>query len=331
MRYFEDPRQAELFDAFQSILSPVAYGKLRRGWQHLFRCAILKLLPAKKLGEHFDPAMGRPTKELYSLAGLLFIMEFRDWTHEEAADAYMFNVDLQYALNLKPENQSLCRRTLERYISLFRDDELAQEIMHDVTAELVKLLDLDVSKQRLDSTHIESNMAKFGRIRLMATAVRRFLVQVKRHDEPGYGRIPEGVRQRYEATPQAIFGWKKLDDDGVNGCGKRRRGSGVSSKRFASISCCFAAYQMMVKVFEQQCEVVGNGGRPQAPGGNRLQPLRPEAPGTATRDRGIRFNSRNLQRRQQGSINCLGHSGNRLPDRLRRASRSNRKPESERT
>ena len=61
----EDPRQTELFDTFQSILSPVAYGKLQRGWQHLFRCAILKLLPAKKLGEHFHPAIGRPTKELY--------------------------------------------------------------------------------------------------------------------------------------------------------------------------------------------------------------------------------------------------------------------------
>jgi hypothetical protein len=57
----EAPRQTELFDTFQSILSPVAYGKLRRGWQHLFRCAILRLLPGKKLGEHFDPAIGRPT------------------------------------------------------------------------------------------------------------------------------------------------------------------------------------------------------------------------------------------------------------------------------
>src|SRR5262245_32317576 len=151
--------------------------------------------------------MGRPTKELYSMAGLLFIMEFRDWTHEQATDAYLFNVDLQYALNLKPENQSLCRRTLERCITLFRNDELAQGVMLEVTAELVKLLELDVSKQRLDSTHIESNMAKFGRIRLMATAIRRFLVQLKRHDERGYGQIREGIRQRYEATPQAIFGW----------------------------------------------------------------------------------------------------------------------------
>ena len=87
MRYMEDPLQAELFDPFQAILSPLAYDKLRGGWQHLFRCAILKLLPAKTLGEHFHPGMGRPTKELYSMSGLLFIMEFRDWTHEEAADA----------------------------------------------------------------------------------------------------------------------------------------------------------------------------------------------------------------------------------------------------
>jgi Transposase DDE domain/Transposase domain (DUF772) len=259
VRHMEDPHQTELFNSFELILSPLAYAKLRGGWQHLFRCAILKLLPAKTLGEHFHPAIGRPTKELYSMAGLLFIMEFRDWTHEEAADAYMFNADLQYALNLKPENQSLCRRTLERYISLFRSDDLAQEIMHDVTAELVKLLDLDVSKQRLDSTHIESNMAKFGRIRLMATAARRFLVQLKRHDEPGYGQIRESVRQRYEATPHAIFGWKKLDDDGVN---ELRQNVAedlaylVETFRHHSFPAVRAAYQKMAKVFEQQCEVV---------------------------------------------------------------------------
>ena len=56
MRYKEDPHQAELFDAFQSILSPLAHSKLQHGWQHLFRCAILKLLPAKTLGEHFSSA-----------------------------------------------------------------------------------------------------------------------------------------------------------------------------------------------------------------------------------------------------------------------------------
>lgn len=69
MRYLEDPRQNELFDFFAEILSPVAYRRLTGGWQHLFRCAILKLMPAGKLAEHFHPVIGRPTKELYSMAG----------------------------------------------------------------------------------------------------------------------------------------------------------------------------------------------------------------------------------------------------------------------
>jgi len=44
-------------------------------------------MPAQKLAEHFDPTLGRPTKDLYSIAGMLFIMEFRNWTHDEAAGA----------------------------------------------------------------------------------------------------------------------------------------------------------------------------------------------------------------------------------------------------
>ena len=144
MRHLRDPRQNELFDVYEGILSPTAYRRLQSGWQHLFRTAILRLMPAGRLADHFDPQIGRPTKELYSMAGLLFVMEFRNWTHEEAAEAYMFHVDLQYALNLKPENQSLCRRTIERYIKLFREDGLAQDVMHEVTSELVRLLELDV-------------------------------------------------------------------------------------------------------------------------------------------------------------------------------------------
>jgi len=259
VQYLEDPRQTELFDVFEGILSPVAYQKLRGGWQHLFRCVILQLMPARQLAEHFDPVIGRPTKELYSMAALIFVMEFRNWTHEEAADAYMFNVDLQYALNLRPDGQSMCRRTIERYLRLFREDELAKQIMLDVTAELVKQLELDVSKQRLDSTHVESNMAKFGRIKLMATAIRRFLVQVQRHDEGSYKRLPRSIRERYEASPNSVFGWKKLDGEEVDELRQsvaedlcylvdRYRRNKKHNRR--------STYQMLATVFEQQCEVV---------------------------------------------------------------------------
>ena len=261
MRYLEDPGQTRLFDVFADILSPTAYQKLRKGWQHLFRSAILNRLPAKKLADHFHPEMGRPTKELYSMAGLLFIMEFRDWTHEEAADAYMFHVDVQYALNLQPEQQSLCRRTIERYLVLFREDELAQRILQDVTAELVTRLELDVSQQRLDSTHIESNMAKFGRIRLMSTAIRRFLTQLKRHDEESYLQLQASLRERYESSPNSIFGWKRLDDEGVN---TLRQSVAEDMAHLVDLYRCNtthnsrSTYLMLVKVFEQQCQIAGD-------------------------------------------------------------------------
>jgi len=60
---------------------------------------------------------------------------------------------------------------------------LTSIIMNPVTAEWIRLLVLGVSKGRHDWTDIESNMAKFGRIKRMATATQRFLVQLKRHDE----------------------------------------------------------------------------------------------------------------------------------------------------
>jgi len=175
MRYTNDPRQNRLFDVFESILSPLAYKELLAGWQHLFRQTILELMPVGTVKEHFDPVIGQPTKELYSMCGLIFLMEFRNWTAEEAACAYMFHADIQYALNLDPENQSMSSRTVERYKKLIVEDDLAGRIMEDITGALIEKLDLNIQTQRLDSTHVQSDMAQFGRTRMMGVAVKRFL------------------------------------------------------------------------------------------------------------------------------------------------------------
>ncbi|MCK5133955.1 MAG: hypothetical protein KAR40_17625, partial [Candidatus Sabulitectum sp.] len=103
MRNIGDPRQQLLFDPFERIFSPLAYKTIKNGWQGLFRHVILELLPAEVLAGEFHPEIGRPTKELYSMAGLIFMSEFLDWKTEQAAEAYMFRSDISYALNLKTE------------------------------------------------------------------------------------------------------------------------------------------------------------------------------------------------------------------------------------
>ena len=51
-----------------------------------------------------------------------------------------------------------------------------------MTTRLAEKLELDITCQRLDSTHVFSHMASFGRTKLMAVAIKRFLTQVRRHD-----------------------------------------------------------------------------------------------------------------------------------------------------
>ena len=277
-----DPRQTNLFDPFKRILSPVAYRRIQNGWQGMFRHAILELMPAGVLAGEFSPDMGTPTKELYSMAGLLLIKEFMGWTETEAAEAYMFRADVQYALNLEPANQSLCERTIERYEKLFVANDLAAETMARVTGKLVELLDLDVSRQRLDSTHVFSDMAVFGRTRMMGVTIQRFLRQVKRHNREPYDALPEEVRSRYAPSPGRLFA------DVAKNAKERGRLRGQVAEDLLFLTERFAddgavngrtTYKNLVRVFEEQCEIAdGSVGVKAHPGGDVMQnPSDPDA------------------------------------------------------
>jgi Transposase DDE domain/Transposase domain (DUF772) len=189
-------------------LSPSALRHLREGWQGLFQRTILALLeaPAQALGACFDEELGRPTKELYALAGLLLIAEFKDWTIDQAAEAWSFDASVQFALNLPRDRQYLCARTLDNYRRLLREKLEVQEIFLTVTAKLVEELDLDIRKQRLDSTHVLSQMAQLGRVQLLAVTVRRFLTALRRRDRAAYDSLEEALRQRYEKAESRLFG-----------------------------------------------------------------------------------------------------------------------------
>ncbi|MCB1086747.1 MAG: hypothetical protein KDM63_06860, partial [Verrucomicrobiae bacterium] len=88
MKHLKEPQekiQGEMFHDesvgwWASRLSPNALSALQNGWHGVFRRSLLRLMPAERLGEHFHSRLGRPTKELYSMAGLMLIAEFRNLT-----------------------------------------------------------------------------------------------------------------------------------------------------------------------------------------------------------------------------------------------------------
>ena len=116
MQRIVDPRQSCLFDPYDSVLTETTRRRLLESWPGVFRHVILELMPVDVLRGHFSAKMGRPTRELYSMAGLILLMECMDWTKRQALDAYSFHLEVQYALNLEPMAHDLSVRTLERYI-----------------------------------------------------------------------------------------------------------------------------------------------------------------------------------------------------------------------
>jgi len=212
MRKIVNPKQKMLFDSFDTVLTDKTRKRLLNGWEGVFRNVILELMPVDVIGSSFDATMGRPTKELYSMAGLLLIKEFKNLTNEEAVDAYCFDMSIHYALNLEPITHDLSTRTLERYIRLFQEKEIAKRLMDKVTTTLINTLEIKVDKQRLDSTHIFSDMASFGRTRLMGVAIKRFLTQLKRHNRCDYDMLEESFRKRYEPGENLLFSCYGRDD-----------------------------------------------------------------------------------------------------------------------
>ena len=169
----------------------------------------------------------------------------------------MFDVAIQYALNLQPERQSLCERTIKRYLKIFRENDFAKQIMQQVTLRLVELLELDISKQRLDSTHVQSDMAAFGRTRLMGVAIKNFLTQFKRHDEPEYLTLPEALRERYLPSRALLFGGWRKEEDWSKTRQQVAEEMHLLVERFAASLTHNgrSTYQMLCTVFSQQCEV----------------------------------------------------------------------------
>jgi len=65
-----NPQQTRLFGQYHSVLTDKTRPRLLDGWSGVFRHVILELMPVDGLREHFDAAIGRPAKELYSVTGL---------------------------------------------------------------------------------------------------------------------------------------------------------------------------------------------------------------------------------------------------------------------
>ncbi|MBM9514775.1 transposase [Desulfogranum marinum] len=104
MFHAKNHKHYHIFDPW-SYLGPKRREALDLSWAGLFQQKILPELPVESLRRHYDDWQGRPTKELYSMMGLMILQQMHDLTDEQAVEQFCFNIKWHYTLNItNPED-----------------------------------------------------------------------------------------------------------------------------------------------------------------------------------------------------------------------------------
>jgi competence protein ComGF len=270
MFYTKDHKTLDMFDPF-AFLGPKRRSLLDMTWAKIFREEILPDLPVEVLRNTYDDLMGRPTKELYAMLGVMIIQQMEDLSDEEAARQFAFNIQWHYALDITGDSDKtsyICPKTLWTM-----RDQLSQPILdkkgkplpqngYDVVFEsvadkLARVFEIDVTKQRLDSTHIFSNMRHLGRVGLFAATIEKFLTNLKRHHKELFISLGEEIIERYLPKKGAsVFSMVK-PTEAVKTLEMVANDLFLLTERFTDNEAVVAmtSYQLMLRVLKEQCVV----------------------------------------------------------------------------
>ena len=192
-----DPQQ-DMFDA-TGLLPPKKRAACEKTWAGPFREKALPILlrAEPEFAEFYDDETGRPNRSVALVLGTLILKEANDLTDEEALGALRFDARWWCAFDLALKEADLCQKTLHNFRAKLMACEKGTLVFRWLTDELIPALGLDVSRQRLDSTHILSNFARLNRLGLFCETIRVFLHALRKGHRDLHDRLPAGVLKRH--------------------------------------------------------------------------------------------------------------------------------------
>ena len=207
MFHTKDHKTGYLFDQGPfGWLGPRRKRLIDTSWAKLFREKILPSLPVNTLMQHYHLSQGAPTKELYTMLGVMVLQQMFDLTDEETVSQYAFNIQWHYALDITGESDAvayLSPKTLWNMRKLFCENDLYKDIFDSSVAILATAFAVDTSRQRIDSVHIFSNMRHLGRIGLFVATIKKFLVNLTRHHRVIFDSLEKERTDRYLSKKDA--------------------------------------------------------------------------------------------------------------------------------
>jgi hypothetical protein len=205
----QNPLLPPLFDPW-SFLGPKRRRLLDRSRAGAFQREVLPRLPVAELAATFRADFGRPSKGLHTALGVLVLQQMLDLTDEETVEQLAFSEMWHYALGIADTSDAATYMSLRTLWGLRQKAvalALGERMFAEVTDGLAAALGVAGGKQRLDSVRVQSNMARLGRVRLLARVIRGFLRRLRRWDEGRWAQVPAAVRERHAGTAgDGVFG-----------------------------------------------------------------------------------------------------------------------------
>ena len=259
----KDRHQQHLFDPWD-FMSPKRRKMLDSDWPGFFREYILDLLPVEAFSVLFPHKNGRPTKEMYTVLGTLALQQYHDLTDIEAVNQLSYNIQWHYALDIPEESDQakyICPKTLWTMRTLATELGIDTVLFEAVSKNLAELFQVDTSHQRIDSVHIQSNMARLGRIGILVKGIDRFLVNLQRQHPRLWKQVDNQLVERYQGEEaRECFG-------GVKPSQSRKILSEVASDLYRLVKqfedrrqvANMTSYKLLCRIVEEQCEIQADG------------------------------------------------------------------------
>ncbi|MHB8763424.1 MAG: transposase [Deferrisomatales bacterium] len=220
------------------------------------RSEVLPAIPEAEFSHLYAQKKGRPGIPVSVFVVLSFLKEFFKLTDSQLLEAFHFNLTFLHALGLAPGELTMAERSLYYLRERIAPDPAVAKTFEVISEVFRQQAGIVCDLQRLDSTHICSNMANLNRLQLFVRTIESFLGKLRKALPERLACVPEALRERY-LDRSGYFG----DTTGENS----QRRLAVAAKDLAALIDLFQqdaevkamkSFGLLVRLFEEQCQRV---------------------------------------------------------------------------
>ena len=179
------------------LVPPKKARRLERSWAEVFRNEAFPLIDEERFAPMYCADNGRPNRAVQTVLGVHLLKEMFNLTDDEALEQLEFNLLWHHALRLDMEETHLPQKTLHNFRVRLMQHDGGRLAFQETTERIIQALGIRTGKQRLDSTHIMSNIATLTRLGLFCETMRLFLRAVSQEHPELRRVVPEGLVRRY--------------------------------------------------------------------------------------------------------------------------------------